>query len=685
MLFLNGNMFDGPIPSSLSSLKGLDSLDVSDNNLSGAIPEFLASLKVLKYLNLSFNDFEGVMPAEGVFKNVSAIFVEGNNKLCGGIPELHLLSGLVPNNLGSCVSLEKLFLNDNLFEGPLPSSLSSLKGLEALDLSDNNLSGAIPDFLVSFSALRYLNLSFNDFEGVIPSKGVFKNASATFVEGNNKLCEGIPELHLSRCNTKTSPNTSHKLKIVIIVMTLGVALVFTCLLILWFRKKKEQKPITASVENSILQLSYQSIQRATEGFAMKNLVGTRGFGSVYKGILEENGTTIAVKVLNLLNRGASRSFLTECEALKNIRHRNLVKILTSISSVDYKGNDFKALVYEFMVNGSLEDWTSNSGKYDETAEFCIFWNHAQRSGHDSGHDNLTPPYSLSTATTQQTRQPPISVHRLTMVRTREQARRRPQEPAVNAGRRRFAPPQFMDVPSASEGSQPSRHAPRQQEEGAGASTQPFQQPNSPWSVQRPSDPQPAASPVQRRPSTEQPRRSSSRQQASSSFHSMPTVDSSQSMPDYEHSSSMHSAHPTQPNEVPGFMRKDLLCLHHSHHMLVRHPLMACSMPWNPLRKILPRAPCLMLCLILQSDIDEVGRTPDAPFIIPSGIPTPRNERVSRRGTPSQPPPDVPPPPNVNSEMREVQGRLNSIETNIAEILSYLRPGTSRRGRGRGRR
>ncbi|MFQ6647180.1 hypothetical protein Gotur_018955, partial [Gossypium turneri] len=52
----------------------------------------------------------------------------------------------------------------------------------------------------------------------------------------------------------------------------------------------------------------------------------------------------------------SRSFLAECEVLKNIRHRNLVKVLTAISGVDYQDNDFKALVYEFMVNGSLEDW-----------------------------------------------------------------------------------------------------------------------------------------------------------------------------------------------------------------------------------------------------------------------------------------------------------------------------------------
>uniref|UniRef100_A0A5B7BBX5 non-specific serine/threonine protein kinase n=1 Tax=Davidia involucrata TaxID=16924 RepID=A0A5B7BBX5_DAVIN len=61
-------------------------------------------------------------------------------------------------------------------------------------------------------------------------------------------------------------------------------------------------------------------------------------------------------VLNLLRHGASKSFIAECEALKNIRHRNLVKVLTACSSVDYQGNDFKALVYEFMVNGSLEEW-----------------------------------------------------------------------------------------------------------------------------------------------------------------------------------------------------------------------------------------------------------------------------------------------------------------------------------------
>ncbi|PPD86546.1 hypothetical protein GOBAR_DD16500 [Gossypium barbadense] len=124
----------------------------------------------------------------------------------------------------------------------------------------------------------------------------------------------------------------------------------------WNRKKKEKQATTTSVENLVLQLSYQSIVRATGGFSMQNLDGSGSCGSVCKGVLEASGAVIAVKVLNLLNRGASRSFLAECEALKNIRHRNLVKVLTAISGVNYQGNDFKALIYEFMENGSLEGW-----------------------------------------------------------------------------------------------------------------------------------------------------------------------------------------------------------------------------------------------------------------------------------------------------------------------------------------
>ncbi|KAB1670550.1 hypothetical protein ES319_1Z157300v1, partial [Gossypium barbadense] len=367
VFYSQSNFLSGTIPHSIGNLTMLIGLALDANNLQGIIPSSLVNCKNLLGLSISYNYLSGSIPPEVLgLPSLSIILDLSSNHLTGELPrevenlknlaELHVsqnrLSGLLPKTLGSCVSLGELYLDCNQFEGSIPPSLSSLKGLVALDVSDNNLSGGVPEFLVSFRSLKYLNLSFNDFEGEIPSEGVFTNASATFVEGNGKLCGGIPELHLSRCNPKTS---NKRLKIVIVVVISGVTLVLSVLFILWLRKKKEQQPTTCE-ENSLLQLSYQSIVRATDRFSTRNLVGSGSFGSVYKGVIEENGLVIAVKVLNLLNRGASRSFLAECEALKNIRHRNLVKILTAILGFDYQGNDFKALIYEFMANGSLENW-----------------------------------------------------------------------------------------------------------------------------------------------------------------------------------------------------------------------------------------------------------------------------------------------------------------------------------------
>ncbi|KAL5568523.1 hypothetical protein UlMin_025098 [Ulmus minor] len=111
-------------------------------------------------------------------------------------------------------------------------------------------------------------------------------------------------------------------------------------------------------------VSYKKLLEATSGFSLENLIGSGSFGSVYKGILDGVEKIVAVKVLNLQTKGASKSFMSECKALRNIRHRNLVRILTSCSSVDYKGNEFKALVFEFMENESLEKWVHKENRDD---------------------------------------------------------------------------------------------------------------------------------------------------------------------------------------------------------------------------------------------------------------------------------------------------------------------------------
>ncbi|KAL9175060.1 hypothetical protein ABFS82_02G091300 [Erythranthe guttata] len=373
ILELGGNRLTSHIPPVFGNLTLLYSLSLERNNFSGTIPKSLANCTNMQMLDLSINNFDGPIPQEILISTVCILLDLSHNALTNSIPlefgslrnlevldlSNNKLSGLIPRSLGTCVSLEGVYLYDNLFEGQIPNELSSLMGLTDLDLSRNNLSGSIPSFLGDLD-LQNLNLSFNSFQGRVPTTGVFKNTSTISLEGNNELCGGILELDLPPCTSSSvsskKKNLSTPLKIGIPVA--GVAAILCFVLFIYKRRTPDKNmPCVPSFTGiPFLRLSYADLLKATSGFAENNLVGFGRFGSVYRGILEDGPTIIAVKVLNLVVKGASKSFMAECNALRNIRHRNLVKILSVCESIDFQGNDFKALVYEFKAKGSLDKW-----------------------------------------------------------------------------------------------------------------------------------------------------------------------------------------------------------------------------------------------------------------------------------------------------------------------------------------
>ncbi|KAL5767867.1 hypothetical protein ACOSQ2_014650 [Xanthoceras sorbifolium] len=364
-LRLDSNNLQGNIPSSLGNCQNLILLTVYQNQLTGTVPQRILSITTLSILlDLSNNLLSGPFPSEiGNLKNLVALDISKNR-----------FSGKIPSTLSGCTSLELLNLRGNVFSGSIPSSLSSLKSIEMLDLSSNNLSGQIPKYIENLSFLQYLNLSYNDFEGEIPTKGVFNNTMNLSLIGNKKLCGGLAEMHLPSCYSKKSKKSKIILLKVIISVSVSCMIISSALLIVVIarrRKSANKTSRTLQMKEQFPTISYVELRKATNEFSSSNLIGQGSYGFVYQGYLGENNMLVAVKVINLQQKGASKSFVVECEALRNTRHRNLIKLITICSSIDLKGDDFKALIYEYMQNGSLEEWLHQNNDQPDKSNLTL--------------------------------------------------------------------------------------------------------------------------------------------------------------------------------------------------------------------------------------------------------------------------------------------------------------------------
>ncbi|MED6136360.1 hypothetical protein PIB30_055478 [Stylosanthes scabra] len=343
------NAFEGSLPFTLRYCTELQTFSIPANNLSGNIPtQVFGYQEGLVNLDLSANSFTGsVSPEFGNLKHLSTLYLYANK-----------FSGVIPVELGASSTLTELRLERNFLHGILPPFLGSLKSLQILDLSNNNFSGTIPHQLENLTFLSYLNLSYNHLYGEVPLGGVFSNSTTITLIGNKDLCGGVPQLNLPSCQKLSSKRhkSSHKKEIILISVICGLLISFVIFISIYCCLLKKPKKLSSSpsLEHRYLKVSYGELHQATNGFSSSNLVGTGSFASVYRGTLVHFERPVAVKVLNLQTRGASKSFMAECKALGKIKHRNLLSILTCCSSVDYKGNDFKAIVFEFMPNGSLE-------------------------------------------------------------------------------------------------------------------------------------------------------------------------------------------------------------------------------------------------------------------------------------------------------------------------------------------
>ncbi|XP_031100733.1 probable LRR receptor-like serine/threonine-protein kinase At3g47570 [Ipomoea triloba] len=152
------------------------------------------------------------------------------------------------------------------------------------------------------------------------------------------------------------------------------------------RKKRTNKSLEIDLPPRCIppRISYYDLQRMTHGLSDSNLLGKGSFSSVYKGILS-SGTSCAIKVFDMEIQGGLKSYDVECEVMRNLRHRNFARVINSCSNLD-----FKALVFDYMPNGSLDNWLHSNENFLDIRQRLDIMIHVASALEYLHHDYFVP-------------------------------------------------------------------------------------------------------------------------------------------------------------------------------------------------------------------------------------------------------------------------------------------------------
>ncbi|EOA19269.1 hypothetical protein CARUB_v10000402mg [Capsella rubella] len=173
-----------------------------------------------------------------------------------------------------------------------------------------------------------------------------------------------PQVSSNKLNCERDKTSFQGSNIAIIVVPVVINLfIFVVLVVSWKKRSSHTRfkdAFDSTDGQSMLRFDLQMIISATNNFS--HMLGQGGFGSVYKGVLE-NGQEIAVKRLTKDSGQGDKEFKNEVLLLTRLQHRNLVKLLGFCNE-----KDEEILVYEFVPNSSLDHFI-----FDEDKRRILTW------------------------------------------------------------------------------------------------------------------------------------------------------------------------------------------------------------------------------------------------------------------------------------------------------------------------
>ncbi|XP_022723384.1 putative receptor-like protein kinase At4g00960 isoform X3 [Durio zibethinus] len=150
--------------------------------------------------------------------------------------------------------------------------------------------------------------------------------------------------------------------IVVPIIVFVIVGILAVVVLLKMRKKTKQDDQNDRSHEKSLQFDFNAVRVATENFSDANMLGRGGFGTVYKGKLQD-GQEIAVKRLSGNSAQGQQEFKNEVLLLAKLQHRNLVRLLGFCSE-----QKERILIYEFLPNSSLDHFI-----FDPVRRLLLSW------------------------------------------------------------------------------------------------------------------------------------------------------------------------------------------------------------------------------------------------------------------------------------------------------------------------
>ncbi|KAK8960017.1 putative leucine-rich repeat receptor-like protein kinase [Platanthera guangdongensis] len=400
---LSNNSFDpSEAPEWISEIENLTSLTIQSGGLHGQVPEKLFSFPLLQKVILNNNSFSGELNMGSSISQQLVIVNFENNALTSVAISLSYNNSILLSGNPVCNNINLLGTSYCLpLQQSTPANSSGLSKCDEKSCATNNtcsqpykgtLLFRAPVFqdLGNGTVFRLLESSlwqkFNQTLRSVSLQNPFFD-NDTYLEVELILCPGngnyfsikdiVEDLDMSADNYSTPaifgpsyfrayPYILPGLVVASVLLLLGLS---GASLYAFQQKKRAKMAIElndpfATWEASVIDsgqapqlrgaryFSYEELKTFTNNFPEINVIGSGGYGKVYRGMLPD-GRMVAIKRSNAGSTQGGLEFKTEIELLSRVHHKNLVDL---VGFCFQQGEGM--LVYEYVPNGTLRQGLS---------------------------------------------------------------------------------------------------------------------------------------------------------------------------------------------------------------------------------------------------------------------------------------------------------------------------------------